>query len=320
MELPALTTRVLAVVGLRVARQSVRTSFSLILFVFLILGPGKDMFDSTRIIGQNQFDFAYNLFNTAKVKLAAGNTSAVHAFVDFFNVTVSPKYSGLGVSASTCPAAIGDAYFNPFSSLFTNRVSTAAGTIDGAGDFDFHQVSFSHSWLDPFSFPCFFLSYLCEREQIAQMWTPFGIWLAVSCTSPPKKSCSVTTRNPFSSLLVVFGTFLSNSLSLFSLHVACRPPWFPTSSPSNSLELVICSSSLFLLSSPPCLVVAWGYSSSQTALSHPQNTVRETLIANGAPSNTIVVIAGLANEYTQYVATPEEYRAQSYFRFDGSLS
>lgn len=145
MELPALTTRVLAVVGLRVARQSVRTSFSLILFVFLILGPGKDMFDSTRIIGQNQFDFAYNLFNTAKVKLAAGNTSAVHAFVDFFNVTVSPKYSGLGVSASTCPAAIGDAYFNPFSSLFTNRVSTAAGTIDGAGDFDFHQVSFSHS-------------------------------------------------------------------------------------------------------------------------------------------------------------------------------
>lgn len=34
-------------------------------------------------------------------------------------------------------------------------------------------------------------------------------------------------------------------------------------------------------------------------------------MANGAPSNTIVVIAGLANDYSQYVTTPEEFRTPS---------
>lgn len=32
------------------------------------------------------------------------------------------------------------------------------------------------------------------------------------------------------------------------------------------------------------------------------------MVANGAPKDLVVVIAGLANEYSQYVATPEEYR------------
>jgi len=38
-----------------------------------------------------------------------------------------------------------------------------------------------------------------------------------------------------------------------------------------------------------------------------RNIVQQVLLANGAPKNSIVVIAGLVNDYSQYVATPEEY-------------
>eukprot|EP01127_Copromyxa_protea_P004362 TRINITY_DN14227_c0_g1_i1.p1 TRINITY_DN14227_c0_g1~~TRINITY_DN14227_c0_g1_i1.p1 ORF type:complete len:717 (+),score=195.04 TRINITY_DN14227_c0_g1_i1:170-2152(+) len=43
-----------------------------------------------------------------------------------------------------------------------------------------------------------------------------------------------------------------------------------------------------------------------------KETIREVLLANGAPSNLIVTISGLSNEYSQYTATPEEYVIQRY--------
>jgi len=40
--------------------------------------------------------------------------------------------------------------------------------------------------------------------------------------------------------------------------------------------------------------------------------VYNTIISNGGPTNAVVVIAGLANAYSQYVTTPEEYVIQRY--------
>jgi len=43
-----------------------------------------------------------------------------------------------------------------------------------------------------------------------------------------------------------------------------------------------------------------------------RDTVYQTLIDNGAPSNIVVVIAGMVNSYSHYVATYEEYQLQRY--------
>jgi len=43
-----------------------------------------------------------------------------------------------------------------------------------------------------------------------------------------------------------------------------------------------------------------------------RETVQAALLANGAPKNLVVVIAGLSNGYSQYVTTPEEYDIQRY--------
>jgi neutral ceramidase len=43
-----------------------------------------------------------------------------------------------------------------------------------------------------------------------------------------------------------------------------------------------------------------------------RDTVRQTLLANGAPSDLIVVIAGVANEYSHYITTYQEYAYQRY--------
>jgi len=43
-----------------------------------------------------------------------------------------------------------------------------------------------------------------------------------------------------------------------------------------------------------------------------RQTVRETLIKYGAPSDSVVVIAGLSNAYSHYIATLEEYAVQRY--------
>eukprot|EP01092_Planopodium_desertum_P014681 TRINITY_DN7499_c0_g1_i1.p1 TRINITY_DN7499_c0_g1~~TRINITY_DN7499_c0_g1_i1.p1 ORF type:complete len:496 (+),score=51.86 TRINITY_DN7499_c0_g1_i1:78-1490(+) len=43
-----------------------------------------------------------------------------------------------------------------------------------------------------------------------------------------------------------------------------------------------------------------------------RNTVRETLLANGAPQDAVVVIAGLSNSYSHYITTFEEYQVQRY--------
>ncbi|KAJ8452653.1 hypothetical protein Cgig2_004989 [Carnegiea gigantea] len=89
-------------------------------------GPGyPDEFESTRIIGERQFNKAVNLFNTASEQIK-GKIDYRHAFVDFSNVEVNITKEGGGTEVvKTCPAAMGFGF--------------AAGTTDGPGAFDFIQ-------------------------------------------------------------------------------------------------------------------------------------------------------------------------------------
>lgn len=84
-------------------------------------GPGKDMFDSTRIIADNQFQKGYDLFKSASFNLT-GPVDFRHTFVDMSKATVTIN----GSEFHTCPPAMG--------------YSFAAGTIDGPGAFNFEQA------------------------------------------------------------------------------------------------------------------------------------------------------------------------------------
>lgn len=84
-------------------------------------GPGKDMFESTQIIGDKQYQFAKQLMAQATEEVT-GPIDYRHSFVDMstLNVTLSS-----GDQVTLCTPAMG--------------YSFAAGTTDGPGMFDFTQ-------------------------------------------------------------------------------------------------------------------------------------------------------------------------------------
>ncbi len=84
-------------------------------------GPGKDMFESTQMIGEMQYLFAMKLMYDTGIPLN-GSVAFRHSFVNMANLTVHLKN---GTTVQTCPAALGYAF--------------AAGTTDGPGQFDFTQ-------------------------------------------------------------------------------------------------------------------------------------------------------------------------------------
>ena len=91
------------------------------------LGPGEDMFESTKIIGTNQYKHAKDLYEKATEKLE-GKVDFRHSFLDMRNKEVTLADGSKG---RTCPAALG--------------YSFAAGTTDGPGMFDFTQGTNSSS-------------------------------------------------------------------------------------------------------------------------------------------------------------------------------
>ena len=79
-------------------------------------GPGKDMEESTEIIGRRQFELALKLTQN-KTAAVRGPVSFRHSFIDmaYRNITLEN-----GTIVQTCPAALG--------------YSFAAGTTDGPGE------------------------------------------------------------------------------------------------------------------------------------------------------------------------------------------
>lgn len=84
-------------------------------------GPGKDMFESTKIIGENQYNHAMKLMDAAKEEIT-GPVGYRHAFVDFPNLNVTLSDNS---QVQLCKAAMG--------------YSFAAGTTDGPGMMNFTQ-------------------------------------------------------------------------------------------------------------------------------------------------------------------------------------
>ncbi|XP_029465651.1 putative neutral ceramidase C [Rhinatrema bivittatum] len=87
----------------------------------IAMGPGDDMFASTRIIGENIYSKAKELYSTASVELK-GPIKSAHQWVDMSNVTVQLNSTH---TSNTCKPALG--------------YSFAAGTIDGVGALNFTQ-------------------------------------------------------------------------------------------------------------------------------------------------------------------------------------
>lgn len=90
-------------------------------------GPGKDMFDSTRIIGEKQFDLGKTLYKSASKKLT-GPVEYRHTFLNMSGLPVTIN----GTVHHTCKSAMGYAF--------------AAGTTDGPGAFNFEQADTHDNW------------------------------------------------------------------------------------------------------------------------------------------------------------------------------
>ncbi|NXO80967.1 ASAH2 ceramidase, partial [Sitta europaea] len=84
-------------------------------------GPGKDMFESTRIIGQNIYLKAKELYEKASQEVT-GALSSAHQWVNMSDVSVELNATH---TVKTCKPALGHSF--------------AAGTIDGVGAFNFSQ-------------------------------------------------------------------------------------------------------------------------------------------------------------------------------------
>ncbi|XP_068544646.1 putative neutral ceramidase C isoform X3 [Anas acuta] len=91
----------------------------------MAMGPGTDMFDSTRIIGQNIYSKAKELYANASQEIT-GPLSSAHQWVNMSDVQVELNATHT-VRVKTCKPALG--------------YSFAAGTIDGVGAFNFTQGS-----------------------------------------------------------------------------------------------------------------------------------------------------------------------------------
>ena len=111
-------------------------------------GPGRDMFESTEIIGRRQYDKAIEQIQQKDAtSLLHGTIRSTHSFVNLSlrNVTLPNQ-----TIVHTCPAALG--------------LSFAGGTIDGAGGLDFHQGMNSSN---PFLRMVFGYLSLPTKEQVA---------------------------------------------------------------------------------------------------------------------------------------------------------
>jgi neutral ceramidase len=92
-------------------------------------GPGKDMFESTKIIATKQFEVAKALLASVgagdATELVAPAVDFRHAYVMMPGLVVTPTTTNPGMAGTLCKGALGDSF--------------AAGTTDGPGMFNFKQ-------------------------------------------------------------------------------------------------------------------------------------------------------------------------------------
>lgn len=204
-------------------------------------GPGKDMFDSTRIIGENQFNKALQLFNEATEPLS-GPVDFRHTYTDMSKQQVVLEDNSV---VQTCKPAMG--------------YSFAAGTTDGPGAFDFTQGTTKGN--------------------------PFWDFISSLIKKPSKKQVACHKPKP---ILLDTGEM--------SLPYAWQPDVLDTQ--------ILRIGELIIIAVPAEFTTMSGR--------RTRNAVAAALTNAGFPDTPLPVIAGLANDYADYVTTFEEYQVQRY--------
>ncbi len=133
-------------------------------------GPGKDEFDSTRIMGQRQCEAAIRLFESAREELQ-GPIDFRHSFVNFGNLVVKDAWTRAG-DQTTAPAAYGYSF-------------AAGSTEDGGGQ----ELLFREGMTQPQPF----VETLAKQvmpiappsDAVRKQHLPKPILLAPGATDPP---------------------------------------------------------------------------------------------------------------------------------------
>ena len=94
-------------------------------------GPGIDMVDSTKIIGQRQLDVAQSIFATASEKVT-GPIDVRRAYIDMSHYKITDAFTGTG-EQTTCPSAYGYSF-------------GGGSTEDGGGFFLLSEGMKEQSW------------------------------------------------------------------------------------------------------------------------------------------------------------------------------
>ncbi|XP_057885406.1 putative neutral ceramidase C [Melospiza georgiana] len=204
-------------------------------------GPGKDMFESTRIIGQNIYLKAKELYEKASQEVT-GPLSSAHQWVNMSSVSVELNATH---TVQTCKPALGHSF--------------AAGTIDGVGALNFTQGSVEG---DPF--------WDQIRDQLLG--------------EPSNETKACHQPKP-----ILFNTG----------EMTWPHPWHP-----DIVDVqIVAIGSLAILAVPGEFTTMSGR--------RLREAVQTEFDSHGSPGMN-VVIAGLCNVYTHYIATYEEYQLQRY--------
>eukprot|EP00731_Ephydatia_muelleri_P030762 Em0022g276a len=206
----------------------------------IAFGPGVDMMDSTRIIGERQFEAGKALYGNATT-IVSGPVDYRHQFVDMTNINLVVN----GTNVHTCPTAMG--------------YSFAAGTTDGPGAFNFEQGS--------------------------TMDNPFWDFVRDILHTPSQAQIECHHPKP---------------ILLDTGDVTFPYPWQPAIAPVQLFRI----GQLAIIGVPGEFTTMSGR--------RLRDTVYQTLVQYGFGSDTVPVIAGLANTYCDYITTFEEYQEQRY--------
>jgi len=206
------------------------------------------MFESTKIIGDNQYKFARQLMDQATEEITGNVIDYRHTFVDMSNLNVTLPDSTV---VKTCSPAMGYAF--------------AAGTTDGPGMFGFTQGSTSGN--------------------------PFWDKVSAFLSEPTPEEIACQAPKPI-------------LLNTGDIHKFDRSyEWDPRTVPLQIFRV----GNLFIVSVPSEFTTMAG-----RRLRAAVSSVIEKsgILPAGTPIH--VTIAGLANTYSSYVTTFEEYQAQRY--------
>ena len=131
-------------------------------------GPGKNDFESTRIIGKRQVDVALNLFENAS-EILKGEVDSRQIYIDMSKYEVKDEFTGEGTQR-TCPSAYGYSF-------------AGGSTEDGGGHFLFREGMTEQS---------IFLDFLIRLLTDAPKWTE----AVKKCQSPKAILFETGSGNP----------------------------------------------------------------------------------------------------------------------------